>query len=117
MSTMYTSLLRAGNVIDWSSRYRATFGNGAVVDCDWLPEPPELKPRMKILPPPGPLALDVTFGVYFMRSSKVVTFSALSCSAVAAWMVIGAFSVDSLRRWAVTVTAAIALESVAVASA
>ena len=49
---------------------QATFGNGAVVDCDWLPEPPELKPRMKMLPVPGPLPLKVTLGVYFSRSLK-----------------------------------------------
>ena len=82
-------MLRAGNCIDWSSRYRATLGIGAVVDCDWLPEPPELRPRMKMLPVPGPLPLKVTFGVYLSRSLNVLTFRCFRASPLSAWIVIG----------------------------
>ena len=51
----------------------AAFGNAAVVDWDWLPEPMPPNPRMKMLPVPGPLPLYVTLGVYFSRSSALLT--------------------------------------------
>ncbi len=104
MSMRYTSLLRAGNCIDWSSRYNATLGNGAVVDCDWLPEPTPPRPRRKMLPVPGPLPLKVTFGVYFSRSLKLTTFSCWSWSPEMACTVIGTSWMFSERRCAVTTT-------------
>ena len=64
--------------MDCSSRYRATLGKGAVVDCDWLPEPTPPSPRMKMLPVPGPLPLKLTLGVYFMRSLNDTTPSCFS---------------------------------------
>ena len=70
--------------MDWSSRYTATFGNGAIVALDWLPAEPPLRPRMKIVPVPGLLPPYVTFGVYFSRSSNVETLSCCSWSPVIA---------------------------------
>ena len=55
-----------------------------------------------MLPWPGPLELKVTFGRYLRTSSKVVTFNWASCSPVIAWMVMGTFWMDSVRRCAVT---------------
>jgi hypothetical protein len=62
-----------------------------MVADDWLPATPELRPRMKMLPEPGPLAPKLTFGVYFTRSLKLVTLSWLSVRPVNACMVAGTF--------------------------
>ena len=41
-----------------------------MVALDWLPANPALRPRMKMLPGPGPLSLKVTFGMYLSTSSN-----------------------------------------------
>src|ERR1700726_404692 len=90
--------------MDWSSRYTATFGNEAKVAVDWLPAVPALRPRMKISPWPGPVDPNVTFGRYLITSSNVSMLSWLSCEPVIAWIVMGTSWIDSVRRWAVTMT-------------
>ena len=61
-------------------------------------------PRMKTLLCPGPYPAAVTLGRYLTKSSKVLTFSWVSVSAVSAWMVIGTSCTLSARRSAVTIT-------------
>ena len=61
-------------------------------------------PRMKMLPWPGPLLLNVTLGRIFKASSMVVMFSAERSLPVRAWMVAGTFWIFSVRRFAVTTT-------------
>ncbi len=90
-----------------------------MVPLDWLPAAPTLRPRMKMLPWPGPLDATETLGRYRTKSSKVVTLSCFSVSAVSAWIVMGTFCTFSVRRCAVTVISWIESEasvSVAVAA-
>ena len=88
--------------MDCSSRYTATLGKLPTVALDWLPAKPALRPRMKMLPCPGPFLANVMFGVSLMRSSKVVIARDASPAPENAWIVMGTSCRDCSRRWAVT---------------
>ncbi len=70
---------------------------------------------MKMLLWPGPRLADVTLGMNFCKSSKVVTFNSLSVSPVSAWIVMGTSCAFSVRRCAVTVISWMVSEELSVA--
>ena len=88
-----------------------------MVPDDCVPAEPSARPRMKMLPCPGPFEAIDTLGRYLMKSSAVETLSCLSVSAVIAWIVIGTFWMLSDRRCAVTTMSAISPSAGAAATA